>query len=176
MIQQVARAVSIIDHMRQFGRKAEIQSEKVNVNEPLRAVFALLSEQLRVRGIKVKLDLQDDLPPILADSNRLEQVFIDLIVNARDAMAGDKEGLNGETVGKVEQRSTCLPNISCLVRIRVLSCVFFIVSRKRSILEGGESLNCPGGFDLRPWFLLLLSPSVSILCACTQFIPYGNDI
>jgi PAS domain S-box-containing protein len=97
MIQQVARAVSIIDHMRQFGRKAEIQSEKVNVNEPLRAVFALLSEQLRVRGIEVKLDLQDDLPPILADSNRLEQVFIDLVVNARDAMAEDKEGLNGET-------------------------------------------------------------------------------
>ena len=95
--QQVARAVSIIDHMRQFGRKAEIQCEKVDINQPLRAVFALLGEQLKVQGIKVVLDLQDDLPPVFADSNRLEQVFIDLVVNARDAMGEEKVGLDGET-------------------------------------------------------------------------------
>ncbi|MES0363583.1 MAG: PAS domain S-box protein, partial [Desulfobacteria bacterium] len=81
MTQQVARAVKIINHMREFGRKAEIQREKVDINQPLRAVFALLGEQLRVRGIKVKLNLEDGLPPVLADSNRLEQVFIDLVVN-----------------------------------------------------------------------------------------------
>ncbi|UCD88090.1 MAG: PAS domain S-box protein [Desulfobacterales bacterium] len=94
---QVARAVSIINHMREFGRKTEIQREKVDINEPLRAVFALLGEQLRVRGVKLLLDLQDDLPPVFADSNRLEQVFIDLVVNARDAMEEGKERLEGET-------------------------------------------------------------------------------
>ncbi|MES0349981.1 MAG: PAS domain S-box protein [Desulfobacteria bacterium] len=97
MTQQVARAVKIINHMRQFGRKAEIQREKVDINQPLRAVFALLGEQLRVRGIKVKLNLEDDLPPVLADSNRLEQVFIDLVVNARDAMGDERARLDGET-------------------------------------------------------------------------------
>jgi PAS domain S-box-containing protein len=97
MTQQVARAVKIIDHMRQFGRKAEIQHEKVDINQPLRAVFALLGEQLRVRGIKVKLNLEDDLPPVLADSNRLEQVFIDLVVNARNAMGDERARLDGET-------------------------------------------------------------------------------
>jgi len=88
MTQQVARAVKIINHMRQFGRKAEIQREKVD---------ALLGEQLRVRGIKVKLNLEDDLPPVLADSNRLEQVFIDLVVNARDAMGDERARSDGET-------------------------------------------------------------------------------
>jgi PAS domain S-box-containing protein len=94
---QVARAVSIINHMREFGRKAEIQREKVDINQPLRAVFALLGEQLRVRGVKLLLDLQDDLPLVFADSNRLEQVFIDLVVNARDAMEEGMERLEGET-------------------------------------------------------------------------------
>lgn len=94
--QQVARAVKIIDHMRQFGRKAEIQREKVDINQPLKAVFALLGEQLRVRGIKVKLNLEDNLPPVLANSNRLEQVFIDLVVNARDAMGDERTSLDGE--------------------------------------------------------------------------------
>jgi len=97
MTQQVARAVKIINHMRQFGRKAEIQREKVDINQPLRGVFALLGEQLRVRGIKVKLNLEDDLPPVLADSNRLEQVFIDLVVNARDAMGDERARSDGET-------------------------------------------------------------------------------
>jgi PAS domain S-box-containing protein len=96
MTQQVARAVGIIDHMREFGHKAEIQGEKVDMNQPVRAVFTLLGEQLRVRGIKVKLDLDDDLPPVFANSNRLEQVFIDLVVNARDAMGEAKERLKRE--------------------------------------------------------------------------------
>jgi PAS domain S-box-containing protein len=94
---QVTRAVSIINHMREFGRKAEIQREKIDINEPLRAVFALLGEQLRVRGVKLSLDLQDNLPRVFADSNRLEQVFIDLVVNARDAMEENKDRLEGET-------------------------------------------------------------------------------
>jgi len=92
---QVERAVHIINHMREFGRKIEIQWEKVDINEPIRAVFALLSQQLKVQGIKIVLDLKDDLPPIIGDSNRLEQVFIDLVVNARDAMEEKKKQLTG---------------------------------------------------------------------------------
>jgi C4-dicarboxylate-specific signal transduction histidine kinase len=86
MAEQVARAVRIINHLREFGRKAEVKREKVDVNEPLKGVFTLLSQQLKLRGIKVVLDLKEDLPPIMGDSNRLEQVFIDLVINARDAM------------------------------------------------------------------------------------------
>jgi PAS domain S-box-containing protein len=93
---QVTRAVSIINHLREFGRKTEIQREKIDINQPLKAVFSLLSEQLRMHGIKVILDLQHDLPFVFADGNRLEQVFIDLVVNARDAMAVKREGLAGE--------------------------------------------------------------------------------
>ncbi|NVL90409.1 MAG: PAS domain S-box protein [Desulfobacterales bacterium] len=96
MADQVARAVRIINHMREFGRKTEDQLEKVDINQPLGEVFALLSQQLRVQGIKIVLDLKDGLPPIIGDSNRLEQVFIDLVVNARDAMGKKKERLEGE--------------------------------------------------------------------------------
>ncbi|MES0363581.1 MAG: ATP-binding protein, partial [Desulfobacteria bacterium] len=86
MGEQVARAVGIINHLREFGRKAEIQPEKVDINQPLNGVFTLLSQQLKLRGIKVRLNLKENLPPIMGDSNRLEQVFIDLIINSRDSM------------------------------------------------------------------------------------------
>jgi PAS domain S-box-containing protein len=86
MAQQVGRAVGIINHLRQFGRTGRVEREKININEPLEGVFAFLRQQLKARGIKFISELDDNLPCILADSNRLEQVFIDIIVNARDAI------------------------------------------------------------------------------------------
>lgn len=86
MAEQVARAARIINHLREFGRTTEIQQEKVNINEPVKGVFTLLSQQLRLRGIEVVLDLKEDLPPIMGDAIALEQVFINIITNARDAI------------------------------------------------------------------------------------------
>ncbi len=95
MAEQVARAVRIIDHLREFGRKAEIQLEKVNINQPLEGVFTLLKQQLKLRGIEVVLDLKEDLPLIVGDGIRLEQVFIDLVNNARDTMEAKSRQASG---------------------------------------------------------------------------------
>ncbi len=99
--EQIDRAVRIVKHLREFGRKAEIKKEKVYINKPIEGVFTLLGQQLKVRDIKVVLELGDDLPPIEADSNRLEQVFIDLVINARDAMEEKKEKSVGESVESI---------------------------------------------------------------------------
>lgn len=82
----VDRATKIITHMRQFGRKSETATEMVQINDVLKNGFEILNQQLRVRGIKVEWRLAPDLPMIIADPNRLEQVFINLLINARDAM------------------------------------------------------------------------------------------
>ncbi|MEJ2100315.1 MAG: ATP-binding protein [Desulfobacterales bacterium] len=82
----IDRATKIINHMRQFGRQSDITLEKVQVNETLRKALDILGQQLKVRGIEVIWDLEPDLPLILADPDRLEQVFINLLINARDAI------------------------------------------------------------------------------------------
>jgi PAS domain S-box-containing protein len=83
---EVDRASAIINHLRQFGRKSEIEKHMVDINEPLRGVFTILGQQLKANGIHVRLELDEDLPHVLADNNRLEQVFMNLIVNSRDAV------------------------------------------------------------------------------------------
>jgi histidine kinase len=83
---QVDRASKVIEHMRDFGRKSEISRERVNVNEALNRALEIFHQQLKLREIEVIKELQEDLPALLADSNRLEQVFINLLINARDAI------------------------------------------------------------------------------------------
>ena len=82
----VDRATKIINHMRQFGRKSDVTLEKVQVNGVLEKALQILGQQLKVRGIEVVQDFEQDLPRVMADPDRLEQVFINLLINARDAI------------------------------------------------------------------------------------------
>ncbi len=82
----VDRAAKIINHMRQFSRQSDLTLEKVRINDVLERALEILGQQLKVRGIEIVWDLAPDPPQILADPDRLEQVFINLLINARDAI------------------------------------------------------------------------------------------
>ena len=82
----VERATNIINHMREFGRKADISLSAVQVNQVLKDAFQIFSQQLKLREIDVDWNLEENLPEIMADPSRLEQVFINLLINARDAI------------------------------------------------------------------------------------------
>lgn len=85
--EQVERAAGIINHLREFSRTSDLDElEQVDINKPIRDVFTMLGQQLNIRQIQVNLELDEDLPPVLGVSNRLEQIFINLVMNARDAM------------------------------------------------------------------------------------------
>ncbi len=82
----VNRASNIINHLRQFGRKSGIALEPVQVNEVLLQAFDMFSQQLKLREIEVQWSLDESLPEIQAERGMLEQVFINLLLNARDAI------------------------------------------------------------------------------------------
>jgi C4-dicarboxylate-specific signal transduction histidine kinase len=56
------------------------------LNEVLERAFEIFSQQLKVRGIDVKWQTDPDLPRIMGNPSRLEQVIINLLINARDAI------------------------------------------------------------------------------------------
>ncbi|MBF0528269.1 MAG: PAS domain S-box protein [Deltaproteobacteria bacterium] len=84
--QHVDRASKIINHLRAFGRKSLMEPESIQVNDPLGKALDILGQQFNLHEIEVVWQLEENLPPILADQLRLEQVFINLLINARDAI------------------------------------------------------------------------------------------
>jgi len=98
----VDRAANIIDHMRQFARKYDARLEPTQINAVIEKAFEMFDQQFKVRGIAIELELDLRLPPIMAEPNRLEQVFVNLFINARDAIEekGDLhvEGKNDKKV------------------------------------------------------------------------------
>lgn len=99
---QVERATKIINHLREFGRKNEVDRVLVEISRPILGVFHLLGRQLEVHDIEIRLDMAAELPFIWAEPNRLEQVFINLIINARDAIESRLEDEPGGPPGLIE--------------------------------------------------------------------------
>lgn len=92
----VNRAAGIIRHMRDFSRQSDVVAARIDLNAPIRDVFNVMGHQVTAHQVKLDLDLAGDLPEIMADHNRLEQVFINLVTNAIDAM-DEKAGNSPET-------------------------------------------------------------------------------
>jgi PAS domain S-box-containing protein len=86
IVANVERASGVIKHVRDFARQSEPVRSRVKINDPINDVFKVLGHQLKVHDVEVELDLDPDIPDILAEHNRLEQVFINLVSNAIDAM------------------------------------------------------------------------------------------
>ena len=89
-MEQVRKATEIISHLRTFGRAARVSVELVDVDDVIERSLLLVHEQLRLRGIEVELELCPDELLVLANPIQLEQVFINLLTNARDALADSK--------------------------------------------------------------------------------------
>src|SRR6266480_1658364 len=86
-MQQVRKANEIILHLRTFGRVASVSHEPVSLRQVIEGALSLMQEQLRLREIGITVDLGSEEPVVVGNAIQLEQVFINLLTNARDAVA-----------------------------------------------------------------------------------------
>jgi two-component system NtrC family sensor kinase len=85
--QQTFRASEIVNGLLNFSRMGSVDFSRVDVNSMIRDTVLLLEHQMRSSAVEVEIDLAENLPAVSGNRGKLQQVMVNLILNARDAMA-----------------------------------------------------------------------------------------
>lgn len=83
---EIERINRIVRELLDFARPSKMEIKDVNINEVLKNVLSLLSYQKNFKNVESILELKPDLPMVKGDENQISQVFINIILNALDAM------------------------------------------------------------------------------------------
>ena len=86
LVKDVTRAADIIGRISSLFKKGELQRELIDVNELIREMIVLLRSEASRYSISICTGLAEDLPKVMADRVQLQQVFMNLMLNAIDAM------------------------------------------------------------------------------------------
>jgi PAS domain S-box-containing protein len=93
IIRDGKRAGEIVARMRALFKKAESAKESLDINETIREILALARSEMDNQRVALRLGLSSDLPNVLGDRVQLQQVMLNLILNAIDAMAAVESGV-----------------------------------------------------------------------------------
>jgi two-component system NtrC family sensor kinase len=85
--QQTFRASEIVNGLLNFSRTGAAEFTPLDLNQVITETLKLLEHQFRASQVQLETSFEDDLPPILGNSGKLQQVFLNLFLNAKDAMA-----------------------------------------------------------------------------------------
>jgi signal transduction histidine kinase len=104
IVREGKRASDVIDRIRALIKKAPPRNDRLEINGAIREVIELTRGETVKNGVSVRTDLADGLPPIKGDRVQLQQVVLNLVINAVEAMSG--VGQEGRALlistGKVE--------------------------------------------------------------------------
>jgi two-component system NtrC family sensor kinase len=88
IVKQTFRASEIVNNLLNFSRTGAAEASDVDVNRVVEETLSLVAHPLKTSHIQVMKDLGQPLPPVRGSANKLQQVFLNLFLNARDAMPG----------------------------------------------------------------------------------------
>jgi len=91
IVRETKRCREIVKGLLDFSRQVKPKKTTVNINEVINQALSLVEHQLSINNIAVNKKLKENLPMLKADANQMQQVFINLLVNATDAI-GNQEG------------------------------------------------------------------------------------
>jgi signal transduction histidine kinase len=84
---QTFRASEIVNSLLNFSRTSPTEFLATDINKVIRETASLVEHQFEKAGVRSELNLEDQLPTIRGNAGKLQQVFLNLFINARDAMA-----------------------------------------------------------------------------------------
>jgi PAS domain S-box-containing protein len=99
---QTFRASEIVNSLLNFSRTGNTEFSEIDLNGVIRDTLTLLDHQFKTAAVHLEVDLMPELPRIVGNANKLQQVFLNLFINAKDAMtAGGSLRVATEVNGRV---------------------------------------------------------------------------
>ena len=89
IVSETIRCREIVKSLLDFARQTVPKKRKADINDIIRRAATVIENQLSMRQVELVMDLDDTLPNVTVDANQIQQVFINLMVNASDAI-GEK--------------------------------------------------------------------------------------
>jgi two-component system, NtrC family, sensor kinase len=86
VVRQTERCRDIVKHLLEFSRQSDVTVDELDLNQVAEKTLALLRRQSLFFNIEVVMDLEPGLPPVLGDPSQLQQVFMNILMNAVEAM------------------------------------------------------------------------------------------
>ncbi|HLL28764.1 MAG TPA: ATP-binding protein [Xanthobacteraceae bacterium] len=86
------RASNFIERIRGLARGSPTRKDRLDINKPIREIISLTRTEVQQHQILLRTQLSDDLPPVLGDQIQLQQVMLNLILNAIEALASTFDG------------------------------------------------------------------------------------
>ena len=96
LFKQAQRTHRVVQNLLSFARQRKPQKEQVDLRKVLEESFTLREYDLKVNNVSLEREIPEDLPSVVADPHQLEQVFLNIINNALDAMMENNGESNGE--------------------------------------------------------------------------------
>jgi C4-dicarboxylate-specific signal transduction histidine kinase len=105
VVKEGHRASEVVGRIRTLIKKAPPRKDDLEINEAILEVIALTSNEVRKNGVSVQTQLAEGLPLIQGDRVQLQQVILNLVINALEAMSGVSEGSRGLLIGTGKEAS-----------------------------------------------------------------------
>lgn len=86
IVRETLRSREIVKSLLDFARQSVPKKSKADINDIISKAISVVEKQISIKKIKIIRASENDLPPITVDANQMQQVFINLLVNAADAM------------------------------------------------------------------------------------------
>lgn len=99
MVADAARASEVIARVRGLATRAPLQKRLLRINDVITEVVSLTRTELSRQDVALRMQLADGLPPVVGDPIQLQQVLLNLIVNAMEAVAGLPDAAREITIG-----------------------------------------------------------------------------
>jgi signal transduction histidine kinase len=106
---ETKRCKTIIENLLKFSRQEKVAFDRIEINRVVEDAIAIVNHQMGIHQVKLHKKLAPDLPLVWGNANQIQQVFLNLMINAQQAMDGNP--------GKVSLTTACLDSVNVQIQI-----------------------------------------------------------